>query len=91
MPTIHRLGSENPKHGGVLITFDDGTTKSASWASSTHVDVRQVARKVAESLIQSLLDSNRQDLLDNTNWVSVTASVAKHVADWDAGLVGLDS
>lgn len=87
MPTIHRLESDDPKHGGVLITFDDHTTKVGSWTSSTHVDVKQTARRVVEGVIQNLLDSDRQDLLNGTNWVSMTAGVAKHIADWNDSLI----
>jgi hypothetical protein len=87
MPTIHRLEANDPKHGGVLVTWDDNTSKVASWTSSTHVDVRQVAKHAVEGVIQNLLDNDRQDLLGSTNWVSVTACVAKHVADWNDVIV----
>ena len=93
MPTIHRLEADNPKHGGVLVTWDENCAKQAAWSSSTHLDVKKTARKVAEGLIQKLLDEDRQDLLDATNWVSLTAGVAKHVADWNESLarrVGAD-
>lgn len=84
MPTIHRLEADDPKHGGVLVTFDDATTKVGSWSSSTHVNVEGTARQVVEGLIQNLLDADQQDLLNSTNWVSVTACVCKHVADWNS-------
>ena len=84
MPTIHRLEADDPKHGGVLVTFDDKdhTMKVGSWVSSNVVDVEQVARKVVEGLIESVRD--KPDLLNSTNWVSMTAGVCKHVTDWNA-------
>lgn len=87
MPTIHRLESDNPKHGGVLVTWDENCAKQAAWSSSTHLDVKKTARRVVEQLIQSLLDAERQDLLDSTNWVSMVAGVAKHVSDWNDVIV----
>lgn len=88
MPTIHRLEAENNHSiGGVLVTFDDGTAKQAKWTSSTHVDVKQLAKTLVEQVIQNLLDNKRQDLLDSTNWVSMAAGVAKHIADWNDALV----
>lgn len=88
MPTIHRLEApNNPSTGGVLVTFDDATTKQAQWSSSTHVDVKGTARRIVESIIDDLLKANRQDLLDSTNWVSMVAGVAKHVVDWNDSLV----
>jgi hypothetical protein len=91
MPTIHRLEANSPKHGGVLVTFDDGTAKQAAWSSSTHLDIKGTARRIVEQLIQALLDSNRQDLLDSTNWVSMVAGVAKHVSDWNDTLVAAET
>jgi hypothetical protein len=87
MPTIHRLEADDPKHGGVLITFDDGTAKQAAWTSSTHADVKQLSKTLVEQVIQNLLDGERRDLLDNTNWVSMVAGVAKHVSDWNDVIV----
>jgi hypothetical protein len=81
------MEAEDPKHGGVLITFDDATTKVASWTSSVHVDVSGLSRRLVEGVIKDLLDNKRQDLLDNTNWVSMTAGVAKHVSDWNDVIV----
>jgi len=87
MPTIHRLGSDDPKHGGVLVTFDDEdrTAKVGSWTSSTHVNVEQTARRVVEGIIESARD--RPDLLNSTNWVSLVAGVCKHITDWNDALV----
>jgi predicted NodU family carbamoyl transferase len=69
-----------------LVTFDENCAKQAAWSSSTHLDVKKTARRVVEQLIQSLLDAERQDLLDSTNWVSMVAGVAKHIADWNESL-----
>jgi hypothetical protein len=81
MPTIHRLEADDPSIGGVLVTFDDEdhTSKVASWSSRDEVDVEQTSRQVVEGLIEALRDQS--DLLNSTNWVSVTACVCKHVSD----------
>lgn len=88
MTTIHRLESVNSDHsqGGVLITFDCGLVKSMAWRSHTHIDVKDFAKKCTEDLIDSLLKASGDDAanaLQNTNWVSMCAGIAKHVSDFN--------
>lgn len=88
MTTIHRLESatNDPTHGGVLVTFDCGIVKSVVWKSSIAVDVRELAKKCTEDLIDSLLkahDDKSEIALRETNWVSMVAGIAKHVSDFN--------
>lgn len=92
MTTIHRLESVNSDNsqGGVLITFDCGLVKSVAWRSHTHIDVKDFAKKCTEDLIDSLLKASGDDAanaLQNTNWVSMCAGIAKHISDFNDQVV----
>jgi len=94
MASLHRLESVTPDRtvGGVLITWDDDPNdvvrKVCSWRSGEPVDVPQTARKLVEGVIEELRAMGRMDLIEWTNWVSLTAGICTLVAGWNDGLPG---
>jgi len=88
MPIITRLESNNPQAGGVVIAWDVAPGSFAMDCTLTSregaiVKVEPLARRIVEGWIEELRKSNRVDLLDGTNWVSVTACVCRCIRDWD--------
>lgn len=82
MPTIHRLEDPtNKARAGVLFTWDDGTSKQASFVVAPDTDVQGTGKRIAAQVLQTLMDSGRADLANGTNWVSVVAACSKHVRD----------
>jgi hypothetical protein len=82
MPTLHRLEDPtNRLRAGILFTWDDGTSKQASFAVASDTDVQGTSKAIAVQMLQTLMDSGRADLANATNWVSVVAGCAKHVRD----------
>lgn len=77
--TLIRLDSPDATIGGFRITFPSGCTKNVHWRSEVPIlPLLDAAKQYAASTIQALLNEGRQDDIDRTNWVSVTAAI-KHI------------
>jgi hypothetical protein len=76
---------QDPKIGGFLITFPSGLSKEVVWQSAVPApDPLRAAKEFTAGVLQQLLEEQRQDDIDRTNWVSVTAAVQKIVKDFGA-------
>lgn len=83
--TLQRLDSPDARIGGFLITFPSKRTKTVHWSSEIPIHpTLDAAKKYAASTVETLLREGRQDDLDRTNWVSVTAAIERIIKDFNA-------
>ena len=87
MATIHRLESNNPRYGGVVIGFPSGYAIEMSWRSRYGIQPTiDAAKDYAAKALQTLIEQGKQDDADRTNWVSVTAAIERHIKDFNDAL-----
>lgn len=83
MCELYRL--EHPtdrSRGGVLFVFREDLRKQAAWSDlKSDTDAVELAKKVAASVLDSLLKAGEVKEAEGTNWVSVVAGVARHVSE----------
>lgn len=87
MPDLHRLESStgNPHHGGVLITWSDGSGTEIAWQSDGRLilPTLDAAKRYAAEAIQDLQRTGRNAEINATNWASVVAALQRHIGDFN--------
>lgn len=77
--------NDDPRIGGVLVTFPSGTTKLATWAWDGPVaEVVTLAKDVAAQVLDSLLRDGKIDDAERTNWPSVVAGLCALIRVWNS-------
>lgn len=90
MPDLHRLESANanPLQGGVLITWPDHRGIEIAWQSDGRLilPTLQAAKRYTAEVIEELRRTDRQDLIDATNWASLVAAMQAHIDAFNTGI-----
>lgn len=90
MAELHRL--ENPAHrasGGVLTRFPSGYACTVTWRSEQPVhDTLALAKSMAASIVQRLIETGHAADLDRTNVPSLVAGLQRMVVEWNQALRG---
>jgi hypothetical protein len=86
----------DPKIGGFLATFPSGLRKEVVWRSSIPTpDALAAAKEFAAGLLSQLIEENKVDDANRTNWPSLVAAIQRIVLDFNArrraSLYALDS
>lgn len=87
MPDLHRLeiSNGNPHHGGVLITWSDGSGTEIAWQSDGRLilPTLDAAKRYAAEAITELQRTGRNAEINATNWPSLIAALQRHISDFN--------
>lgn len=66
------------------MTFPSGHAINVHWDSGAPIyPTLDAAKEYAAKVLQTLLDTGRQDDAERTNWASVTAAIQRIVSDFN--------
>lgn len=82
--TLQRLEADDATVGGFRITFPSQHALNVSWRNEAPIyPTLDAAKEYTSKVLQSLLDTGRNDDAERTNWPSVTAAVQRIISDWN--------
>ncbi len=82
--SLQQIEGNDPRIGGFHITYPSGYAKTLYWTSGKPVlPTLDAAKKYAAVALQDLIDQQKTDDADRTNWASVTAAIQRIVSDWN--------
>jgi len=85
--SLQQIEGNDPRIGGFHITYPSGYAKTLYWTAGAPIlPTLDAAKKYAAVALQDLIDSQRTDDADRTNWASVTAAVQRIVSDFNDAL-----
>ena len=88
MAQLHLLDSDNPRHGGVLVTYPSGYRQQVAWIASPEeaalADPRAAGQQLATQALDGLLKRGAagQADADRTNWASMAAGLGALFRGW---------
>lgn len=82
--SLQRIEGNDYRIGGFHIRYPSGYAKTLYWNTGAPIlPTIDAAKQYASTALQDLIETQRVDDADRTNWASVTAAIQRIISDFN--------